>query len=105
MLATAAARSPDGRGVGPALVVTPQQVILFHGSKAVAGSLDCHEYDIADISSVEMLQSLPGCRFDIFLPAEEEVDKMALRYDYPDSPAFVRAFITLRHLLGQPLHG
>jgi len=49
------------------------------------------------------LRSLLGCRFDLFLPAEEEVDKVTLKYDYPDSPAFVRAFVTLRHLLGRPV--
>jgi hypothetical protein len=54
------------------------------------------------MSSVELTQSLVACRFEAFVPAMEEVDRVTLRYNYPDSPTFLRAFIALRHLLGQP---
>ena len=105
VLVAAAARGPEGRGRGPALVITPDRVSVFPGSRSVRGPVACQQYAIADVSSVEIVQSLPGCRFDIFLPTEEEVEKVTLRYEYPDSPAFAEAFVTLRHLLGKPLHG
>jgi inorganic pyrophosphatase len=103
VLAAAAARGPEGRGRGPALVVTQHEVIVFAGSRARTGRVECQSYAIADISSVEIVQSLPGCRFEIFLPSEEELNKVSLEYDYPDSPAFVEAFTTVRHLLGAPV--
>ncbi len=48
-------------------------------------------------------------RYSLLFPGEHEevlqegVHRITLRYDYPDSPAFVHAFLTLRHLLGRPV--
>lgn len=103
VLAAAAARGPEGRGLGPALVVTPTRAIVFAGARSKKDMIQGHVIPIASISSVEAVQSVIACRLDMFLPDGEEVDKVTMKYDYPDSPAFIHAFITLRHLLGRPL--
>jgi inorganic pyrophosphatase len=103
VVATAAARPVEGRGLGPALALTASKLIVFDGGSHKDLQARCQEYPVAGISSVEITQSLLGCRFGVFTPAMEEVDKMTLRYNYPDAPAFLRAFIALRHLLGQPI--
>lgn len=103
VVAEAAARAPEGRGLGPSLVVTPTRVIVFAGARSRERIVPAREIPIASISSVEVLQSVIACRFDVLVPDEEAVERITLKYDYPDSPAFVRAFIALRHLLGRPL--
>jgi hypothetical protein len=103
VLAAAGARGPDGRGLGPALAVTPTRAIVFTGAKAKAGAVHRRVIPIASVSSVETVRSVLGCRLDIFVPGEEGVERITLKYDYPDSPAFVHAFTTLRHLLGRPV--
>jgi len=102
VVALAAARPMDGRGLGPALVLTASKLLVFARGSHKDLQAGCQEYRVADISSVELTQSLVGCRFEVFTPGMEEVDKVTLKYNYPDSPAFLKAFITLRHLLGQP---
>jgi hypothetical protein len=103
VVATAAARPMEGRGLGPALVLTPTKLVLFPGGSRKDLQPSCREYAVADISSVEVTQSLISCRFEVFVPAMEEVDRVTLKYNYPDAPAFLKAFMTLRHLLGQPI--
>jgi inorganic pyrophosphatase len=103
VLAAAAARPVEGRGLGPALALTTGKLIVFDGGSHKDLRARCQEYPVAGISSVEITQSLVGCRFEVFTPAAEEVDKVTLRYNYPDAPPFLKAFITLRHLLGQPI--
>jgi len=103
VLAAAAARPVDGRGLGPALALTAGRLIVFDGGSHKDLQARCQEYPVAGISSVEITQSLLGCRFEVFTPAAEEVDKVTLRYNYPDAPPFLKAFIALRHLLGQPI--
>ena len=103
VVATAAARAMEGRGLGPAMVLTANKLVLFPGGSRKDLEPSCREYPVAGISSVELTQSLVGCRFELFVPAMEEVDKVTLRYNYPDAPAFLKAFIALRHLLGQPI--
>ena len=103
VVATAAARPMEGRGLGPALVLTSTKLVLFPGGSRKDLQPSCREYAVADISSVEVTQSLISCRFEVFVPAMEEVDRVTLKYNYPDAPAFLKAFITLRHLLGQPI--
>jgi hypothetical protein len=83
--------------------VTPARVIVFAGAKSRKEAMDGRDIPIAAVSSVEVIQSVIACRFDIFVPDEEEVERVTLRYDYPDSPAFVHVFRTLRHLLSRPL--
>jgi len=103
VVAIAAARPVEGRGLGPALALTASKLVVFGGGSHKDLQARCQEHPVAGISSVEITQSLVGCRFEVFTPAAEEVDKVTLRYNYPDSPAFLEAFITLRHLLGQPI--
>jgi hypothetical protein len=103
VVAAAAARPVEGRGLGPALALTASKLVLFPGGNQKDLQAGCREYPVAGISSVEITQSLVGCRFEVFTPAAEEVDKTTLKYNYPDSRAFLKAFITLRHLLGQPI--
>ncbi|HSP56130.1 MAG TPA: inorganic diphosphatase, partial [Dehalococcoidia bacterium] len=105
VLAAAASRGAEGRGLGPALAVTPIEVRVFTGSRSTRRPVEVRRIPIAGVSSVELLQSLIKCRFDIFVPGDEEVDRVTMRYDYPDSPAFLQAFIAIRHLLGRPLAG
>ncbi|MBI2913968.1 MAG: inorganic diphosphatase [Chloroflexi bacterium] len=103
VVAAAAARGSQGKGLGPALVVTDQSVLVFGGSRSAGIRVEWQEFTVANISSLEMVRSLLGCRLELFLPEEEELDKVTLKFDYPDSPAFARAFVTLRHLLGRPI--
>lgn len=103
VVATAAARPMEGRGLGPALVLTPNKLVLFPGGSRKDLQAGCREYPVAAISSVELTQSLISCRFEVFVPAAEEVDKVTLKYNYPDAPPFLKAFIALRHLLGRPI--
>lgn len=103
VLAAAAARGPEGRGLGPALVVTPTQLIVFTGARSEKDRVEGASVPIDAVSSVEVLQSVISCRFEAFMPRGERIDRVSLRYDYPDSPAFVLAFITVRHLMGRPL--
>jgi hypothetical protein len=103
VVATAAARPMEGRGLGPALVLTASKLLLFVGGSHKDFQAGCREYPVAGISSVEVTQSLISCRFEVFVPAMEEVDRVTLKYNYPEAPAFLKAFITLRHLLGQPI--
>jgi inorganic pyrophosphatase len=103
VVATAAARAMEGRGLGPAMVLTANKLVLFPGGSRKDLQPSCREYPVAGISSVELTQSLVGCRFELFIPAMEEVDKVTLRYNYPDAPPFLKAFIALRRLLGQPI--
>lgn len=103
VVAAAAARPVDGRGLGPALALTASKLVVFGGGSRKDLQAGCQEYPVPGISSVELTQSLVGCRFEVFVPAAEEVDKVTLKYHYPDAPSFLRAFIALRHLLGQPI--
>ena len=103
VVAVAAARPVEGRGLGPALVLTATKLVLFPGGSRKDLQPSCREYPVAGISSVELTQSLISCRFEVFVPAMEEVDKVTLRYYYPDAPPFLKAFIALRHLLGRPV--
>ena len=103
VVAAAAARPVEGRGLGPALVLTATKLVLFPGGSRKDLQPSCREYPVAGISSVELTQSLISCRFEVFVPAMEEVDKVTLRYYYPDAPSFLKAFVGLRHLLGQPV--
>jgi inorganic pyrophosphatase len=102
VVAAAAARPVEGHGLGPALALTASRLVVFAGGSQKDLQAGCREYPVANISSVEVTQSLVGCRFEVFTPAMEEVDRMTLKYNYPDAPAFLKAFIALRHLLGQP---
>ena len=103
VLAAAAARPVEGRGLGPALALTPTKLVLSPGGSHKDLRTGCQEYPVASISSVELTQSLVACRFEVFVPTAEEVDKVTLKYHYPDAPSFLKAFIALRHLLGQPI--
>ena len=104
-VATAAARPVNGRGLGPALALTASKLAVFTGGSLEDLQARCLEHAVAGISSVELTQSLVGCRFEVFIPAmDEEVDRVTLKYHYPDSPTFLKAFIALRHLLGQPFN-
>ena len=103
VLAAAASRGPEGRGLGPAVAVTAAEVRVFTGSSSTRRPVEVRRIPIVEVSSVELLQSLIRSRFDIFVPGDEEVDRVTMRYDYPDSPAFLRAFIAIRHLMGRPL--
>lgn len=105
VLAVAAARGPAGDGPGPALAVTPNRVIVFAGAGPRGVRMLARSIPIASISSVETVQSVIACRFDIFVPHQEGVDRLTVKYGYPESPAFLRAFTTLRHLLGRPVAG
>jgi len=103
LLAAAASRGPEGHGLGPALAVTAADLIVFEGSRTRRRPVEAMRTLISDVSSVEIVESVIKCRFDIFVPRDEEVERITLRYDYPDAPAFLRAFTVVRHLLGRPV--
>lgn len=101
VLAAAAARAPEGQGLGPAVVVTSTRVLVFAGARSRKGGLQPLDIPIPSLSSVELTQSLIACRFDLFIPHDEDVERITLKYDYPDSAPFRRVFVTVRHLLGR----
>ncbi|MBI4302022.1 MAG: hypothetical protein HY664_05410 [Chloroflexi bacterium] len=104
VLAAAAAQPVDGsHGSGPALAVTDTHALLFHATKRNEQNVEVKQYPIGAISSVQITQSILICRFEIALPQCTETEKVTLKYNYPDSPSFLKAFTVLRHLLGQPI--
>jgi hypothetical protein len=102
VIATATARAVSGMASGAALILSDSRLVLAPGAKK-KGRSPVVEFAIAQISSVEITQSLVGCHFEVSVPHDNGVDAVALDYDYPDSPRFLRAFTLLRHLMGRPV--
>ena len=102
VVAAAAARAVSGMATGPALLLSDSRLALSPGAKK-KGRGAVVDFAIAQISSVELTQSLVGCHFEVSVPRGDDVDTVVLDYDYPDSPRFLRAFTLLRHLMGRPI--
>jgi len=101
VIATATARAVSGMATGPALILSDSRLVLSPGAKK-KGRSPVVDFAIAQVSSVEITQSLVGCHFEVSVPHDNGVDTVALDYEYPDSPRFLRAFTLLRHLMGRP---
>jgi hypothetical protein len=102
VVAAAAARPTRLKGIGPALLATATELLLYSGG-AKLGSIPEHRVPIEQISSIEVLQSLVGTHFEVFFIENSEVQSVRLGYLYPDSEPFIDALLALRTLLGKPV--
>jgi inorganic pyrophosphatase len=98
----AAGRPARGKGIGPALVATDDGLLLYRGGQKL-GANPGRLLPLSAITSVTLVQSLFGGRFEIFYIAAGEAQSVVLSYLYPDSEPFVKAFLVVRTLLGRPL--
>lgn len=76
--------------------ITPPRLMIRSGADCWTGKVD-------EVSSIEVIQSLIGCRLSVIVPAGGGQRKITLRYAYTQSPPFLDAVAVVRHLLGQPL--
>jgi hypothetical protein len=102
VVAAAAARPTRLKGIGPALLATATELLLYSGG-AKLGSIPEHRVPIEQISSIEVLHSLMGTHMDVFFIESGEVRSLRVSYLYPDSEPFIDALLALRTLLGKPV--
>ncbi len=57
----------------------------------------------ADISTMEFMHSLVGCRLKFFSPAGRRAPELSVSFEYPETPAFLAVYRRVRWLLGRPL--
>lgn len=84
------------KGDQQAVHLTPPHLIV-HSER------DAWEGCVSAVSSLEVVQSLLGCRLSFTIPMAEGERQVTLRYNYPQSPPFLDVVSVIRHLLGQPL--
>jgi hypothetical protein len=102
VVAAAAARPTRLKGIGPALLATDTELLLYSGG-AKLGSILGHRVPIEQISSIEVLHSLIGTHMDVFFIESGEVRSLRVSYLYTDSEPFIDALLALRTLLGKPV--
>jgi inorganic pyrophosphatase len=102
IVAAAAARPTRLKGVGPALLATDTELLLYGGGAKLA-SMPEHRVPIAQISSIEVLHSLMGTHLDVFFLESGAIRSLRVSYLYPDSEPFIDALLAVRTLLGKPV--
>ncbi len=82
------------------LVATTRERVLV-GDPSAPSSL--REYQIANISSLELRHCQLGCWFELAMPNKGSVERIRVDYQSPISPQFVKTFRIIRQLLSNPI--